>query len=65
VAEAADQTHAVQLARALLEAADEHHLAVEAQQILFRGRRRIGDFRGFRRRLRSVRWRWRRVRCMN
>ena len=35
VAEAADQNHAVQLARALLETANENHLAIEAQQILF------------------------------
>ena len=33
VAEAADQPEAVELARALLEAADEQHLAVELEQL--------------------------------
>ena len=33
VAEAADQAHAVELARPLLEPADEQHLAIEAEQL--------------------------------
>ena len=43
VAEAPDQAHAVELARALLETADQHHLAIEAQQVLLRGLGRIGQ----------------------
>src|SRR5690606_32954334 len=46
VAEAADQPHAVELARALLEATDQDHLAVVAQQVLLRGLRRVGDTPG-------------------
>jgi 2-oxoglutarate dehydrogenase complex dehydrogenase (E1) component-like enzyme len=43
VAEAADQAHAVELAGALLETADQHHLAIEAQQVLLGGRGRVGQ----------------------
>ena len=35
VAEAADQPHAVELARLLLEAADQQHVVVGAQQLVF------------------------------
>ncbi|MNN68233.1 hypothetical protein D3C81_1839270 [compost metagenome] len=41
VAEAADQAHAVKLARALFKAADKDHLAVKAQQVFFRSLRRV------------------------
>ena len=44
VAEAADQAHAVQLARALLEATDQNHFAIEAKQVFLGRRRRIGQF---------------------
>jgi hypothetical protein len=35
VAEAADQAHAVKLARALLEAADQQHVLIEFQEFVF------------------------------
>jgi hypothetical protein len=41
VAEPADQAHAVKLARLLLEAADQQHLAIESQKVLLGGRRRV------------------------
>jgi hypothetical protein len=49
VAKAADEAEAVELARALLEAADHQHLAIEVEQLLFRslealGLRRALDF---------------------
>jgi len=41
VAEAPDQAHAVQLARALFKATDEDHLAVETQQVFLGSLRRV------------------------
>jgi hypothetical protein len=42
VAEAADQTHAVQLAGPFLEPADQQHVAIEFQQLRLRGAPGIG-----------------------
>ena len=39
VAEAADQTHAVQLTRLLFETADQQHVAVELEKVFFGGGR--------------------------
>ena len=43
VTEPSDQSHAVELARPLLEAADQHHFTVVSKKVFLRCRRRIGN----------------------